>query len=116
MLPRAARPAAARKWSTPNSPRSTTKPRAKSCIAVIREPDSEGRPFSLETLDRLAGGDGAAGAVMLDTDYYELLQVERTPDEKTIKSAYRKLAWSATRTAIRAARSPRRSSRRSASL
>ncbi len=29
---------------------------------------------------------------MLDTDYYELLQVERTADEKTIKSAYRRLA------------------------
>jgi len=29
---------------------------------------------------------------MLDTDYYELLQVERTADEKTIKTAYRKLA------------------------
>ena len=29
---------------------------------------------------------------MLDTDYYELLQVERTADEKTIKSSYRKLA------------------------
>ena len=29
---------------------------------------------------------------MLDTDYYELLQVERTADERTIKSAYRRLA------------------------
>ena len=29
---------------------------------------------------------------MLDTDYYELLQVSRTADEKTIKSAYRRLA------------------------
>ncbi|HEY6917107.1 MAG TPA: molecular chaperone DnaJ, partial [Allosphingosinicella sp.] len=29
---------------------------------------------------------------MLDTDYYELLQIERTADEKTIKSAYRRLA------------------------
>ncbi|MDB5698493.1 MAG: molecular chaperone DnaJ [Alphaproteobacteria bacterium] len=29
---------------------------------------------------------------MLDTDYYELLQVERTADEKAIKSAYRRLA------------------------
>ena len=29
---------------------------------------------------------------MLDTDYYELLQVERTADEKTIKTAYRRLA------------------------
>jgi molecular chaperone DnaJ len=29
---------------------------------------------------------------MLDTDFYELLQVERTADERTIKSAYRKLA------------------------
>ena len=29
---------------------------------------------------------------MLDTDFYELLQVERTADEKTIKSAYRRLA------------------------
>ena len=29
---------------------------------------------------------------MLNTDYYELLQVERTADEKAIKSAYRKLA------------------------
>jgi molecular chaperone DnaJ len=29
---------------------------------------------------------------MVDTDYYELLQVERTADERTIKSAYRKLA------------------------
>jgi molecular chaperone DnaJ len=29
---------------------------------------------------------------MLDTDYYELLQVERTADDKTIKSAYRRLA------------------------
>ncbi len=29
---------------------------------------------------------------MLNTDYYELLQVERTADERTIKSAYRKLA------------------------
>jgi molecular chaperone DnaJ len=29
---------------------------------------------------------------MLDTDYYELLQVERGADEKTIKSAYRRLA------------------------
>jgi molecular chaperone DnaJ len=29
---------------------------------------------------------------MLDTDYYELLQVERTADDKTIKSSYRRLA------------------------
>ncbi|QPQ55281.1 molecular chaperone DnaJ [Allosphingosinicella flava] len=29
---------------------------------------------------------------MLDTDYYELLQVERNADEKTIKSAYRRIA------------------------
>jgi molecular chaperone DnaJ len=29
---------------------------------------------------------------MVETDYYELLQVERTADEKSIKSAYRKLA------------------------
>jgi molecular chaperone DnaJ len=29
---------------------------------------------------------------MLDTDYYELLQVERSADDKTIKSAYRRLA------------------------
>lgn len=29
---------------------------------------------------------------MLDTDYYELLQVERGADDKTIKSAYRRLA------------------------
>ena len=29
---------------------------------------------------------------MLDTDYYELLQIERTADEKTIKTAYRRLA------------------------
>jgi molecular chaperone DnaJ len=29
---------------------------------------------------------------MLDTDYYSLLQVERTADEKAIKSAYRRLA------------------------
>jgi len=29
---------------------------------------------------------------MLDADYYELLQVERTADERTIKSAYRRLA------------------------
>lgn len=29
---------------------------------------------------------------MLDADYYELLEVERTADEKTIKSSYRRLA------------------------
>jgi molecular chaperone DnaJ len=29
---------------------------------------------------------------MLDTDYYELLQVERTADDKAIKTAYRRLA------------------------
>lgn len=29
---------------------------------------------------------------MLDTDYYELLQVERTADERAIKTAYRRLA------------------------
>jgi molecular chaperone DnaJ len=29
---------------------------------------------------------------MLDTDYYELLQVERSADDKAIKSAYRRLA------------------------
>jgi molecular chaperone DnaJ len=29
---------------------------------------------------------------MFDADYYELLQVERTADDKTIKSAYRRLA------------------------
>ena len=29
---------------------------------------------------------------MFDTDFYELLQVERTADEKTIKTAYRRLA------------------------
>ena len=29
---------------------------------------------------------------MLDTDYYELLQIERSADERTIKTAYRKLA------------------------
>jgi molecular chaperone DnaJ len=29
---------------------------------------------------------------MVDTDFYELLQVERTADEKTLKSAYRRLA------------------------
>jgi molecular chaperone DnaJ len=29
---------------------------------------------------------------MVDTDYYQLLQVERTADERAIKSAYRKLA------------------------
>lgn len=29
---------------------------------------------------------------MLDSDFYELLQVERSADEKTLKSAYRKLA------------------------
>src|SRR3954451_11089834 len=29
---------------------------------------------------------------MVDTDYYELLQVERGADERTLKSAYRRLA------------------------
>lgn len=29
---------------------------------------------------------------MLDTDYYELLEVERTADDKTIKSSYRRIA------------------------
>lgn len=29
---------------------------------------------------------------MVDTDYYELLQVERTADERTLKTAYRRLA------------------------
>ena len=29
---------------------------------------------------------------MLDTDYYQLLQVSKDADEKTIKSAYRRLA------------------------
>src|SRR3954462_13603834 len=29
---------------------------------------------------------------MVDTDYYELLQVERSADERTIKSAYRRIA------------------------
>ena len=29
---------------------------------------------------------------MVETDYYELLQIERTADASTIKSAYRKLA------------------------
>ena len=29
---------------------------------------------------------------MVETDYYELLQVERGADEATIKSAYRRLA------------------------
>lgn len=29
---------------------------------------------------------------MLDTDYYELLEVERSADEKTIKSSYRRIA------------------------
>src|ERR1700744_1639590 len=29
---------------------------------------------------------------MVDTDYYELLQVERSADERTLKSAYRRLA------------------------
>src|SRR4028118_1919447 len=29
---------------------------------------------------------------MVDTDYYELLQVERTADDKAIKSAYRRIA------------------------
>ncbi len=29
---------------------------------------------------------------MVETDYYELLQVERTADASTIKSAYRRLA------------------------
>src|SRR4051812_38565498 len=29
---------------------------------------------------------------MTETDYYELLQVERTADDKTIKSAYRRIA------------------------
>ncbi|MBV8687721.1 MAG: molecular chaperone DnaJ [Alphaproteobacteria bacterium] len=29
---------------------------------------------------------------MVETDYYELLQVERTADERTLKTAYRKLA------------------------
>src|SRR5829696_7113779 len=29
---------------------------------------------------------------MVDTDYYQLLQVERTADDRAIKSAYRRLA------------------------
>src|SRR3954464_1369296 len=29
---------------------------------------------------------------MVDTDYYELLQVERSADDRTIKSSYRRLA------------------------
>ena len=29
---------------------------------------------------------------MTETDYYELLQVERGADERTLKSAYRRLA------------------------
>ena len=29
---------------------------------------------------------------MVETDYYELLQVQRGADERTIKSAYRRLA------------------------
>jgi molecular chaperone DnaJ len=33
-----------------------------------------------------------AGGLMLDTDYYELLEVERTADDKTIKTSYRRLA------------------------
>jgi len=41
---------------------------------------------------RRANGWVAKGAVMLDTDYYELLQVERTADDRTIKSSYRRLA------------------------
>ena len=35
---------------------------------------------------------GGIATVMVDTDYYELLQVQRTADDKTIKAAYRKLA------------------------
>ena len=33
-----------------------------------------------------------SGRAMADTDYYELLEVERTADDKTIKSSYRRLA------------------------
>ncbi len=32
------------------------------------------------------------GGVMADTEYYELLEVEKTADDKTIKSSYRRLA------------------------
>jgi len=33
-----------------------------------------------------------SGGVMADTEYYELLEVERTADDKTIKSSYRRIA------------------------
>ncbi|MBA3897609.1 MAG: molecular chaperone DnaJ [Sphingomonadaceae bacterium] len=41
----------------------------------------------------LRWGDGeGAGAKVIDADYYELLEVERTADDGVIKSSYRKLA------------------------
>ena len=72
------RPAAAtRKSSTPNSPRSTKTTRAERMRRPL--PFSESR--NRERRGRLLASRGVVlGAVMVETDYYELLQVERTAD------------------------------------
>jgi molecular chaperone DnaJ len=83
--------------STPNSRKWTTKPKGKPLQHTVRPEPVEDfsllEPREREELRRAQSGRlWVPGGCMLDTDFYELLQVERTADERTIKSAYRKLA------------------------
>jgi DnaJ-domain-containing protein 1 len=65
-------------WSTPSSRKSTT---TRLDVAMKRTRHSR---------TGVDGGD--VGRFMATADYYELLEIERTADDKTIKSSFRRLA------------------------
>jgi hypothetical protein len=66
-----------RMWSTPNSPKSTTTRLMPNALSPPRPP---------------TGGRGRGPGHEHRNRFYELLEVERTADDATLKSAYRKLA------------------------